>query len=365
MINESPNLALSKARITYFAGLPNSLVDEIEQRVSAQSKAPMHVVKYTPQPGKDMTYGLDLPKSGERHLGCFVLDSRLNDLRYVNKFFETVNGSLRPGGVFMGRLETSGQRRSRQMGKFFWPLNVLYCSLDYLVWRVWPKLPKLRRIYFNLTKGRNRVLSKIETFGRLYSCGFKLLHSFTHDGQLYFIAQKVKDPDFNLDPTYGPLIRLRRVGRGGKTMVVYKLRTMYPYSEYLQEYFYEQKGLQEGGKLKDDPRVNEAGRILRKYWLDELPMLYNLFSGDCKIVGVRPISWHYFSLYPKEFQEYRKNFKPGLIPPVYVEIPKDLDDVVRIEREYLEAYEKAPLLTDCKYIFMMFYNVLFRKVRSN
>jgi lipopolysaccharide/colanic/teichoic acid biosynthesis glycosyltransferase len=103
---------------------------------------------------------------------------------------------------------------------------------------------------------------------------------------------------------------------------------------------------------------------MRKYWIDELPMLYNLLRGDLKLFGVRPISKHYFSLYPTEFQEFRKNFKPGLVPPVYVEIPKTLQDTVEIERRYLKAYEHRPFLTDIQYLFKAFYNIFIKRVRS-
>ncbi len=93
-------------------------------------------------------------------------------------------------------------------------------------------------------------------------------------------------------------------------------------------------------------------------------MLYNLIRGDLKIFGVRPISQHYMSLYPKEFQEFRKKFKPGLIPPVYVEIPKTIDDVVEIERRYLQAYDRNPLGTDIRYLTRFIYNVVLKRVRS-
>jgi lipopolysaccharide/colanic/teichoic acid biosynthesis glycosyltransferase len=140
---------------------------------------------------------------------------------------------------------------------------------------------------------------------------------------------------------------------------------MFAYSEYLQEFVYKKQGLQSGGKIKDDPRVNKMGYFLRKYWLDELPMLINLLKGEIKIFGVRPISGHYLSLFPLEFQEYRRQFKPGLIPPVYVEIPETLEDVVAIERRYLKAYERRPLQTDIKYFYQFVCNVIFKKVRSN
>ncbi|MFZ2897483.1 MAG: sugar transferase, partial [Saprospiraceae bacterium] len=137
-----------------------------------------------------------------------------------------------------------------------------------------------------------------------------------------------------------------------------------PYSEYVQGLIYEWNGLGSGAKFKDDPRITPLGKFMRKYWIDELPMLWNLIRGDLKIFGVRPISPHYFSLYPQEFQEYRRKFKPGLIPPVYVEIPNSVEDTVDIERRYLQAYERNPLMTDISYTYRAIYNILIRKTRS-
>ena len=68
-------------------------------------------------------------------------------------------------------------------------------------------------------------------------------------------------------------IRLDRVGKNGKKFKVYKFRTMHPYSEFLQEYIYKKYSLREGGKFKHDIRVTTIGRFMRRYWLDELPML--------------------------------------------------------------------------------------------
>ncbi len=59
---------------------------------------------------------------------------------------------------------------------------------------------------------------------------------------------------------------------------------MHPYSEYLQEYILERNGLDKGGKFKGDFRITGWGKILRRYWLDELLMIINLFKGDLKIV---------------------------------------------------------------------------------
>jgi len=140
---------------------------------------------------------------------------------------------------------------------------------------------------------------------------------------------------------------------------------MHPYAEYLQSYIFEKHNLQDGGKFKDDFRVTTLGRFMRKFWIDELPMFVNVLRGDLKIVGVRPLSKHYFNLYTKELQEKRIKFKPGLIPPFYVDNPKTLEEIMASEMKYLEAYEKHPLLTDMKYFFKAFYNIVFKRYRSN
>ena len=307
------------------------------------------------------------PSRAEHGASCIVNQHQLNDIRFINKFLESVNERLPYGGHFIGCVATSENRKERILKKLPRPFNMAYYSLDYLIHRVWPKLPYLRRAYFGLTKGRNRVMSEMETYGRLYSCGFRLLDSIAEDGKLYFAVEKTGEPDYNTEATYGPFIALRRVGKNGKIVKVYKLRTMSPYSEYVQQFIYERNGaggIGTGSKFNNDPRITTLGRVFRKYWIDELPMLYNLVRGDLKLFGVRPISKHYFSLYPEEFQEFRKKFKPGLIPPVYVEIPKSLADTVEIERRYLQAYERQPIRTDIRYFFTAMYNIFIKRVRS-
>ena len=309
----------------------------------------------------------DILRHGYSETGpnCLINLARINDFRHINKFFESVNENIEQGGYFVGSVEPSHLREKRISAGIPALFKKPFLFSDFLLHRVWPKLPYLKRLYFFITKGRNRVLSEMETYGRLYSCGFKLVTSKEMDGMIHFIAQKVKSPDYNRDATYGPLIKLRRVGKGGKLLKVYKLRTMSPYSEYVQQLIYEMNGVGDGAKFKDDPRVTAVGKFMRKYWIDELPMLFNLLRGDLKVFGVRPISPHYFSLYPQDFQEYRRKFKPGLIPPVYVEIPKTVEDTVDIERRYLQAYEKNPILTDIRYTYRAITNILFRKTRSH
>ena len=164
---------------------------------------------------------------------------------------------------------------------------------------------------------------------------------------------------------YGPFIKLKRVGKGGRRFHVYKMRTMHPYSEYLQAYMYEKNDLQEGGKIKDDIRISTLGAFMRKYWLDEVPMLVNLLRGDMKLVGVRPLSQHYFSLYNVELQQKRTLFKPGLLPPFYADMPKTLEEIQDSEWRYLVSCEqKGVIRTDVHYFWKIVHNIVVRKARS-
>ncbi|RMZ50135.1 sugar transferase [Flavobacteriaceae bacterium PRS1] len=290
---------------------------------------------------------------------------KINDSRYVNKFFESINTKLDKGGLYINCVEAYNTRRRRVLKKYIRPFNWFYYTADVVFMRVFPKLLIAKNIYFFITKGRNRVLTRAETFGRLYSCGFEIIDEEIIDNKLYFVARKIKEPVFDSNPSYGLIVRLKRIGKGGTIFNVYKLRTMYAYSEYLQEYVHKHNSLKENGKFKNDFRITTEGKFFRKFWLDELPMLINLLKGNMKLVGVRPLSTHYFSLYTKELQEKRILHKPGLVPPYYADMPKNLDEIIASEMRYLEAYEKHPFRTDVKYFFKVFYNIFFKGARSS
>ncbi len=103
---------------------------------------------------------------------------------------------------------------------------------------------------------------------------------------------------------------------------------------------------------------------MRMFWIDELPMVLNLLKGDLKLVGVRPISNHYFELYDEDLRKKRIRYKPGLVPPFYVDMPKTLEEIQASERRYLESYDKHPLRTDWVYFWKAMANILLRKARS-
>ena len=289
---------------------------------------------------------------------------KVNDIRYINKFFETVNTILPNSGLYLGKVVTYPNRRSAILKKYPLILNKIIYFFDYIFSRVLPKIPIAKKLYFHLTKGKGRVISRAEVYGRLYSCGFEIIDERTINHSLFFVAKKIKDPYYDQNPTYAPVISLNRIGKNGKIIKVYKLRTMHPFSEYLQEYVYNRNELQEGGKIKNDFRISPEGRIFRKFWIDEIPMLINIFKGEMKLVGVRPLSKHFYSLYDEDLQQKRIKNKPGFIPPFYVDLPKTMSEIMESERKYLELYDQSPFITDVKYFFMAFKNVLFKGARS-
>ena len=289
---------------------------------------------------------------------------KVNDFRRLNLHFLQVHQMLLAGGYFAGYAHTVKTRRNWIYGKYPRQLAHGIYALDFIVHRMMPKLPWVQKIYFALTKGRNRVISRAEVLGRLSFCGFEIVAARVMENRFYFIARKVKPSSLDTNPTYGPLVALKRTGYGGEVVHTYKLRTMHPYSEYLQQYMYDSNGLQRGGKIEDDFRMTTWGKVMRKLWIDELPMLYNWFRGDFGLVGVRPLSFHYLGLYDKDLQELRKKVRPGLIPPFYADLPVTFEEICDSERRYIKAFLKRPFRTQIWYFWKAFVNIAFRGARS-
>lgn len=290
---------------------------------------------------------------------------RINDVRHINRFFIAAHRALANGGMFVVRFETLHQRRLRIRRKYPRWFAMPYYVATFLFHRIVSKLPLIKRGYFAFTKGRNRPLSKAEVLGRLTYCGFEIVDTRAFDRRLYVIARKVRMPRTDPTPSYGPLFRMARVGQDGRTIHVYKLRTMHPYSEYLQEYVYRRNRLADGGKLRRDFRVTVWGQWLRRLWIDELPMVINWLRRDLKLVGVRPLSQHYESLYPEDLRVRRRRVRPGLIPPFYADMPRTFEEIMASEDRYLNAYAARPIRTDLRYFIRSLYNIVVRRARSS
>lgn len=301
----------------------------------------------------------------DRQFEAIVNLSRVNDIRFINKFFEAANGKLYQGGLLVVCFETFAARKKRKKIARIPVIGGLYFLMEFIFMRVFPKLWGFKKIYFFVTRGRNRLLSKAEVFGRLTSCGFNIMDYETFNGLKYVVACKVKQPMYDMNPSYGPLYKMPRLGKNGKLIGVYKFRTMHPYAEYLQDYVLNLHGYSESGKPANDFRLTPWGKVLRRYWLDELPQIINLLKGDLKLVGVRPIGQRYAQDIPEKLLKLRLTQKPGCIPPyVSLNMKGNVHDVLEAEKIYLFEKLRRPCLTDLRYFFKAVFNILFRKKRS-
>ena len=290
---------------------------------------------------------------------------RINNMRDINQKLSVINEKLPDNGIFVCCFESKSTRKMKILKRYPIGLNYIFYFFDFLFKRVMPKVFITRQICDFITGGKNRIFTKAEVLGRLYCFGFKVTQ-VKKIGQLtYVISQRVKQPELVQKRNYGTLIRLRRFGEDKKLIQVYKIRTMHPYSEYLQSYVYNLNSLNDDGKFNKDIRITTMGRLMRKYWIDELPMIFNILKGEMKIVGVRPLSMHYFSLYSKELQEKRVKFKPGLFPPFYADMPQSMDEIQASEMKYLVACEQqGEFKTDMKYFLIILKNIIIKKARS-
>jgi len=154
------------------------------------------------------------------------------------------------------------------------------------------------------------------------------------------------------------------MGLDGEIFYALKFRTMYPFSEYIHKYLYSRNSLNPNGKISNDFRIPGWGRIIRKYWIDELPMVINFLRGDLKLVGLRPLSQSFFSIYPEDLKKERIKYKPGLIPSIYVDMPRSTEEIFESERRYIEKYKQHTWRTDFLYFFNVIRNIVFRGARS-
>ena len=302
---------------------------------------------------------------GSRSSNHIINLHKINDIRDLNGFFRSVSEKLDFGDRFTGCVETIEQRKKRILKKWPLGLNHLYYFLDFVFKRIFPKLPLTKQLYYFITAGRSQVISKAETLGRLVFGGFKIDKVEEINNHLYFTATKIKDHPKEDTTCAGILFKITRVGYAGNPIVVYKIRTMHPYAQYLQEYMYNTHFLMDGGKFKNDFRITCWGRVMRRLWIDEIPMIFNWLKGDIKMVGVRPLTKHYLSLYSEELREKRKGVRPGMIPPFYADMPKTLDEIMGSENKYIEAYIQHPARTDLDYFKRAVRNIIFANARSN
>ena len=290
----------------------------------------------------------------------------LNDAKGINRRFCIVNQKLPDDGIYVCCYRPQEYMKAKLLARFPKGLNwIVYC-LYFFRKRVLPRLLLTSRLYYDVTKGRKRMLSKTEVLGRLYYCGFEVDEIVPMGHIEYIFAHRHSQPYPQEQlKVYGPLIKLPRVCKNKEIRYFYKFRTMHPYAEYIQKYVFDARGgMDISDKSNDDWRITTWGKFMRKYWLDELPMLINWIKRDVKLVGVRPLSKTMFETYPEWLQEKRTKSKPGLIPPFYIDHPNTFEELFASEDKYLTEYLEHPIRTDIKYFFLTMRSIVTRKTHS-
>lgn len=161
----------------------------------------------------------------------------------------------------------------------------------------------------------------------------------------------------------GPVFyRQVRVGRHNKDFRIFKFRSMRVGSD---------KGslVTIGGR---DPRITRSGYFIRKFKLDELPQLINVFVGDMSLVGPRPEVRHYVDFWTEE-QMHVLDVRPGITDPASIKFRNENElletaedpekyyiEVIMQEKIklYLEYVEKTSFWYDIKLIFKTFWVII-------
>ncbi len=140
---------------------------------------------------------------------------------------------------------------------------------------------------------------------------------------------------------HSPFYLQERVGRKGVKFKMYKFRSM---------------RIRKGADLQltvgNDPRITQIGAWIRKYKVDELPQLWNVFIGDMSLVGPRPEVERYVLLYNEE-QRHVLNVRPGITDYAslqYFEENRLLGESSDPERTYIEEIMPAKLKINLAYI---------------
>lgn len=168
-----------------------------------------------------------------------------------------------------------------------------------------------------------------------------------------------------INKDYGPVFYVqKRIGKNGKEFRFYKFRTMVKNADrklrkLLKENEELRKEYEENKKMKNDPRITRAGKILRITSLDEFPQFINILKGDMSLIGNRP----YLLREKKEMGKYYAGIvktKPGLTGLWQTSGRSDVSfrERLKIEKRYSEEYS---LRMDIEIIFKTIRDVFKRK----
>ena len=141
----------------------------------------------------------------------------------------------------------------------------------------------------------------------------------------------------------GPVFyRQVRVGRFNRDFRIYKFRSM-------------KVGSDKGSQVTigdRDPRITRSGYFIRKYKLDELPQLINVFIGDMSLVGPRPEVRHYVNYWTPE-QMRALDVRPGITDPASIKFRNEnelMEHASDPEKYYIEVVMQEKLYLYLEYV---------------
>jgi exopolysaccharide biosynthesis polyprenyl glycosylphosphotransferase len=155
----------------------------------------------------------------------------------------------------------------------------------------------------------------------------------------------------------GPvLFKQERSGMGNKNFNIYKFRSMYQDAEKYTGPVWSQK---------DDPRVTQVGKIIRKLRIDEIPQMFNVLKGEMSLVGPRPERPYFVEQLSEQIPYYKRRLKvrPGITGWAQVKHKYDesIEDVKVKLRYDLFYIENMSLRMDIKILARTILVILFGK----
>jgi lipopolysaccharide/colanic/teichoic acid biosynthesis glycosyltransferase len=123
--------------------------------------------------------------------------------------------------------------------------------------------------------------------------------------------------------------RQERIGRGGRTFLLYKFVTMRKDCGHTPEDFL---------TARNDPRILPLGRILRSTKINELPQLFNVLVGDMSLIGPRPQVRPHFDMYPEQVRRELIKVRPGLSGIGSIIFHDESSLVSRCGKDYQRCY---------------------------
>jgi len=156
----------------------------------------------------------------------------------------------------------------------------------------------------------------------------------------------------------GPVIyKQQRCGINGKQFAFYKFRSMFINADEIKQDIQENNEMEGWAfKIKNDPRITVIGKIIRRFSLDELPQLWNVFKGDMSLVGPRPALPEEVNKF-KLWERRRLSMKPGMTGLWQVSGRNQLpnDQWAIYDLKYIDSWS---LPTDIKIIFKTLFVII-------